>query len=232
MILPYRNLFIPVHLLNFSNQFMACDDGGPSVKENCFHCIPPGNSFLNQIRNNMKKTIFCLLAIAAFASCNNEAAKVEPKQEEVKAAEPQLTMPYSAAYSSQFTIGDQKNAQKLLELFKQWDDNKLADGKSMFADSVHFFSDKWVFHGTNDSFQVVSQQQRDLMKECRTVVHAWIPAHSTDKNEDWVLIWSTSYTTDNKGKADSVSFQDSWRLNKDGKFDVMRQFVQHFPENK
>ena len=120
-----------------------------------------------------------------------------------------MKMPYTATYSSQFTIGDQKISEKILTLFKQWDDNKLADGKSMFADSIHFYADNWAFQGTRDSFFTVSQQQRNNYKEVKTVVHAWIPVHSTDKNEDWALIWSTAYTTDTKGKVDSASYQDT-----------------------
>ncbi len=182
----------------------------------------------------MKKVFFIVMVMAIIISCNNEskAPATTENKEEAKAPEAALSMPYSAVYSSQFSIGDQKNAQKLLEIFKQWDDNKLADGKAMFADSVHFFSDRWEFHGGLDSFMKVSQQQRDMAKEVKTVVHAWIPVHSTDKNEDWVLVWSTSYYTDTKGKKDSTTYQDSWMLNKEGKFQVMRQFMARPPEAK
>jgi len=187
----------------------------------------------------MKKFIVCFVAAGMFISCNNESKPAETaekteKKEEAKPAEatpaPAVNMPYSADYSSQFVMGDQKHSEKLLTLFKQWDDNKVADGKAMFGDSVHFYADKWEFHGSNDSFMAVSKKQRANYKEVKTRVQAWIPVHSTDKNEDWVLVWSTAYTTDMKGKVDSASYQDTWRINKDGKFDLMYDYQQRPPE--
>jgi hypothetical protein len=188
----------------------------------------------------MKKFIVCFVAAGMFISCSNESKPTETaesteKKEEAKPAEtpspaPAINMPYTAGYSSQFVLGDQKNSEKLLTLFKQWDENKVADGKTMFGDSVHFYADKWEFHGTNDSFMTVSKKQRANYKEVKTVVQAWIPVHSTDKNEDWVLVWSTAYTTDMKGKVDSANYQDTWRINKDGKFDLMYDYQQRVPE--
>lgn len=184
----------------------------------------------------MKKAIVACFALVAFVACNNNAKTEEPaaKKEEAKTTEAAPTMPYTADYSSQFSMGDQKNAEKMLILFKQWDDNKLADGKSMFADSVQFIADSWMFNGTNDSFQVISQRQRDQYKEVRTMIHAWMPVRSTDKNEDWVLVWSRVYNTYKDGKTDSADYQDTWRLNKDGKFDFMLDFRQKppMPEKK
>jgi len=178
-----------------------------------------------------------MMVAGIFMSCNNEAKKSEAAEtkdnkEEAKPADntaADLKMPYTATYSSQFTITDQKISEKILTLFKQWDDNKLADGQSMFGDSIHFYTNNWEFHGTRDSFFTVSQQQRKNYKEVKTVVHAWIPVHSTDKNEDWALIWSTAYTTDTKGKVDSASYQDTWRLNKNGQFDLMYDFEAKAP---
>lgn len=182
----------------------------------------------------MKKSLLSFVVLGMFISCNNEskpaeAAESKDKKEEAKPAE-NIKMPYTADYSSQFTPGDQKNSEKILTLFKQWDDNKLDDGKSMFADSVHFYTDKWEFHGTKDSFMTVSKVDRNRYKSVKTVVQAWYPLHSVDKNEDWVLVWSTAYTTDDKGKSDSASYQDTWKVNKDGKFDVMYDYKLRSPE--
>ena len=62
------------------------------------------------------------------------------------------------------------------------------------------------------------------------MVQAWIPVHSVDKNEDWVLVWSTAYTTDLKGKVDSANYQDTWKINKDGRFEVMYDYQMKSPE--
>jgi hypothetical protein len=180
----------------------------------------------------MKKAWLCFMIAASLLSCNDNSKTTETattddnknKADTATTAGPAMNLPYTAQYSSQFTTGDPKITEKILILFKQWDDNKLAEGKSLFADTVHFYANNWEFHGTRDSFFTVSQKQRDNYKEIKTVVHAWIPMHSTDKNEDWALIWSTAYLTDNKGKQDSTNFQDTWRLNKNGQFDLMYDY--------
>ncbi|MEP7109651.1 MAG: hypothetical protein ABI760_16775 [Ferruginibacter sp.] len=183
----------------------------------------------------MKRTILFFIVAGIIMSCNNEpktseTAETKEKKESSPADTVTTMMPYTANYSSQFTVADQKIAEKVLTLFKQWDDNKLTDGKSSFADSVDFYGDNWEFHGKGDSFLVVSQNQRNNYKEVKTVISAWLPVHSTDKNEDWALVWSTAYTTDKKGKIDSANYQDTWRLNRDGKFDLMFDYRQRSPE--
>lgn len=185
----------------------------------------------------MKNSIVYFAVMVILISCNSGSKTADAtadsteKKEGTKTVEAtSIAMPYTARYSSQFIPGDQKHAEKMLTLFKQWDDNKLAEGKLMFADSVHFFADKWEFNGTNDSFFTVSQNQRKNYKEVKTVVQAWIPVHSVDKNEDWVLVWSTAYTTDLKGKVDSANYQDTWKINKDGRFEVMYDYQMKSPE--
>lgn len=183
----------------------------------------------------MRKIILIFMLMVFIYSCNNEklgsttSIDTTAKKEEAKVDE-NLAMAYTAGYSSQFTIGDKKNVQMMLDLFKQWDDNKLKDGMNMFADSVNFFTNDWEFHGNRDVFFTESQKQRDMFSEVKTVVHAWIPTHSVDKNEDWVLIWSTAYTKDKTGKADSLSYQDTWKFNKNGKIDLAYQFTAHTPK--
>jgi hypothetical protein len=48
---------------------------------------------------------------------------------------------------------------------------------------------------------------------------------STDKNEDWVLIWGMETDTHKNGKIDSVNLQETWRINKDGKADLLMQYM-------
>ncbi len=50
---------------------------------------------------------------------------------------------------------------------------------------------------------------------------------STDKKENWVLVWATEQSTDTKGKKDTVSVMETWRINKDGKADLLFQYDRH-----
>ena len=50
------------------------------------------------------------------------------------------------------------------------------------------------------------------------------PLKSTDKSENWVSVWFTEHRTNEAGKKDSSYFQETWRLNKDGKVDRFYQY--------
>ncbi len=178
----------------------------------------------------MRKAFFVLMlyATASTSSCNNAGDETREKNStnQTNNSPTELTMPYTADYSSKFSIGDQKNAQRILKIFKNWDDNKLDQNRAEFADSVHFLADSYEFQGTTDSFFKISIGPRNSYKEIKTVVHAWIPVRSTDKNEDWVLLWSTAYMTSLSGKIDSIGYQDTWRFDKNGKIDYMLEYAQ------
>ena len=49
---------------------------------------------------------------------------------------------------------------------------------------------------------------------------------STDKKENWALIWGKEIDTDKKGKVDSFYLQETWRFNKDGQADLFFQYRQ------
>jgi hypothetical protein len=47
---------------------------------------------------------------------------------------------------------------------------------------------------------------------------------STDKNEDWVLVWATSIDTRTDGTIDTVALMETWRINSAGKADMLLQY--------
>jgi len=61
-------------------------------------------------------------------------------------------------------------------------------------------------------------------------VHAWVPLRSKDRNEEWVLIWSREISTDAKGKKSVRELQETWRFDKNGKVNLMYQYVQASPK--
>ena len=58
-------------------------------------------------------------------------------------------------------------------------------------------------------------------------INAVMPVYSTDKKENWVLVWATEINTDKTGKTDTVQLMETWRINKDGKADVLYQYDRH-----
>jgi hypothetical protein len=179
----------------------------------------------------MRKTFF-ILGLSVFAACNSGTdTKVESMSaKDSTASKSDVTLPYTADYSSKFEMGDMKNVQTVLELYKDWDNNNLDNSRSKFADSVTLvLSDGSVIKGSFDSINKATKPYRNSLGTVTSSVHAIMPVKSTDKNENWVLAWFTEHRTDAKGKQDSVELQETWRMNKDGKADLLYQYQQKNP---
>jgi len=110
----------------------------------------------------MRKIPF-FVAITFLVACNSstDKSKMEtpknsdstmPKQES-------LTYPYTASYSSDFEMGDPKNAQTLLQLYKDFDNNTLDNSKNSFAEvDTMIFADGNMFVGTRDSLITLAKR--------------------------------------------------------------------------
>ena len=179
------------------------------------------------------KKILILASAAVFAACNsgNDKAKVESMgtgSDSTSASTPtmaDINSPYTIGYSSKFTMGDAKNAEAILTLWKDWDNGNLAAHKDLFADSVELhFADGSMLHASRDSVIAAAQKFRSTLTSSVSSVDAVTAMKSTDKNENWALIWGKEVDTDKKGKVDSFYLQETWRFNKDGKTDLLYQF--------
>jgi len=190
----------------------------------------------------MTKTFMAFIAIT-LVSCGTAEKKEAPKEEAAatttttEAAAPAVatvtnTSGYKAEYSS-FSIGDVKNAETVLALYKSWDSGNLDPLKSAFADSVSFYlSDGSIVAGRRDSAMATMQAYRNKYSEVKNTVHAVFPVKAVDKNENFVCIWATEYMTDKKGKKDSSQLQETWRFDKDGKVNLLYQFSAKAPKPK
>ena len=175
----------------------------------------------------MKKVFIAALAVILYA-CNAEE-KTTPAEETKPAASSTAAISnmsgYEATYSKSFEMGDAKNAEAVLAIWKDWDNGTLDPSKALFADSVTFLTgDGSVITGPLDSAFGAMKSYREMFTTIKSTVTAILPVKSTDKNENWVSIWGKEINTDKKGKTDSVALQESWRFNKDGKIDL---FIQH-----
>ena len=177
------------------------------------------------------RKILILVSLATLTACTgDDNAKVETattdstKTDNMNKTD-NLNYPYTANYSSKFEIGDPNNVMTVLQLYKDWDNNTVDNSKDRFADSVILaFSNGTVLSGGRDSVVNAAKQFRNTMGTVTSVPVAWTPLKSTDKGEDWVAVWFTEHRTDAKGKTDSSYYQETWRLNKDGKIDRFYQY--------
>jgi hypothetical protein len=174
------------------------------------------------------KGVLILASMAFFAACtSNESGKTSSTSSAADTTAANITSPYEIQYSSKFIMDDPKNAESLLKLWKVWDEGNLSAGKDLFADSMELhLSDGSVMKGPTDSVLASAQAFRNTFASSVSTVNAIMAVKSTDKNQNWALIWGKEVDTDKKGNKDSSYLQETWRFNKDGKTDLMYQFRQ------
>ena len=165
----------------------------------------------------MKRLLMLLTVISIFMACNNEKKddktgddKKDPKMSE------NVNLPYNVDYAD-FKMGDPNHTKLVLDFYKTFEENRMDDGKAMLADSVTVdFADGNKFTGPKDSLIAMGKQFRASYSAYTVTIDACMAVHANDKNEDWVLIWERSYSTDQKGKSDSAGGHSYWQI-KNGK---------------
>lgn len=175
------------------------------------------------------RKLFLPAMIFLLFSCNSgteNKVAVPIKDTTDKKQEVVVNFPYTAAYSSSFVIGDQQMMSKVLQgCWKDWENNNLDGLKNVLADTVTLnYGDNSSFTGTKQEMIDSWKTQRERYSSIIDSVHAWVPLYSLDKKENWALIWATEYTTDGEGRRDTTNIQDTWRINKDGKVDMLLQY--------
>jgi len=180
-----------------------------------------------------KLTIF--IAVLILTACNSKEKSMGGTGTDTTAMTtnntnemPLDTKGYTMMYSSSFTMGPIKNAETVLDLWKNWDANNLDAAKEFFADSITmYFSDGGSMMGKKDTVIAMTKPYRNSLGEVSSAVHAIVSLHSTDKNEDWVNIWGVEYRNNKK---DSTEMFETWRFNKDGKADLLYQYKADNPK--
>ncbi len=173
------------------------------------------------------RKVLIMAGIAFLAACNSEPkeeiSSINPGKDSTAAVD--VALPYTAGYSSKFEMGDPNHTAMILGLWKDWDNGNLANGKNNFADTVemNFWSGESM-RASRDSVISEGQKFRDNFTSVTSRVDAVMPLKSTDRDENWVGVWGTEVTTDKKGKVDSMHLHEVWRINKQGKADLVLQF--------
>ncbi len=163
---------------------------------------------------------------SAFAACNNDK-KVEAANE-TKDVKPAMTLAYTPAYSSSFEIGKPEYAAMIVQgSWKDWENNSMDNMKSWVADTIiALHSDNGMVQGV-DSLQARWKRDRARYTSVIDTIHSVTAMYSTDKKENWVLVWAKEIDVDNQGKKDTIELMETWRINKDGKADRLYQYDRH-----
>ena len=161
--------------------------------------------------------------LLAFISCQDKSTK------EAVSSEPQVGFAYPVALTIE-KIGDQKHAKTLLDIWKASDDRDMAKLKLLIADSFEYHTAEGLWPSTNrDSLFRVAEAGDSNLVSVRSAVTTVIPFSLknsiTGQNEDWVTIWGTRVIKYKNGKKDSMWIHENWKMNDEGKGEVLYQFA-------
>ena len=177
----------------------------------------------------MKQLSIATFIMCALVACNTATTSSNTNDSTTGATDTttmstNVNYAYPVAYSSDFTIGDSKYAQIVLELWKDFDNNTFDNHKDAFADSVSMdFPDGSTMSGTRDSIVAGAKAFRSSLKNCVSSIDAIVTLKPKDKDETWVCVWGKEVDTHNNGKIDSVNHNENWMFNKNGKIAYMEQ---------
>ncbi len=134
-------------------------------------------------------------------------------------------LPYTATYSSDFTIGEPAYAEKIMALWKDYENNTMDIHADLFADSLFItLADGRTVQGKAQNLAGV-KQFRSSLKDLKVNVDAWLSLKSTDRGQNVVCVWGVENYTDKDGTHLSTRVHEVWVFNKDGKVAFMTQFT-------
>ncbi|MBD0331970.1 MAG: hypothetical protein ICV66_04885, partial [Chitinophagaceae bacterium] len=145
-----------------------------------------------------------LLLLTVESSAQQPQVKTKDDKVKVKSDEGKMKMkgegqmgnlPYTVGYSSNFIIGNPAYTRKVLELWKDWDENMLERHPDYFADTVNMiFADGTNVKGATNALNA-AKQYRGSLASVESTIDAVMAVRSVDRNEDWVLVWGTGTET-------------------------------------
>ncbi|WP_143960836.1 nuclear transport factor 2 family protein [Litoribacter populi] len=158
--------------------------------------------------------VFVLVIGVSFAQGPERMKKITKKME----------MPYEAEYSSKFKLGDDRHSFKVLEVWKDYEENMLERNVEYFADDVTMeFPDGTRVSGLEKLMQV-TKQHRETLDNYQSKIISYVSLKSVDKDEDWVAIWGEDSFINSDGEKVISPIHEVWRINKDGKIAFMKQY--------
>lgn len=172
-----------------------------------------------------KKTIFVLLLAAA--ACNPKPAD---KPAEAGSAKPAYA--YTIEKPDNWDMQtDPANTSIALNALKAFEDNKIDESVSYFADTVHWRSDYADMVLSRDSLKAMVANFRNSYSSLHIDMHDFESVISKDKKVAYVTMWYVEKFTDKAGKTDSIATINDLKI-QNGKITELDEAVRHFPVKK
>jgi ketosteroid isomerase-like protein len=136
-----------------------------------------------------------------------------------------MSQTYTAGYSSKFAMADPSYSDKILSVWKDYENNTLDKHLGLFADTVTMmFAQGTPVKGKAENL-ASAKAYRASITNYKVSIDAWMSVKSLDRNENAVLVWGDEDFTDKDGKHIQQRLHEVWIFNKDGKISLMMQYA-------
>ena len=131
--------------------------------------------------------------------------------------------PYTSAYSNEWEKGNTSYNQIVMSFLKDFETNSFKRDE-LLAEYLELH-----FQGTNDFIDkskaiVKLKEIRSGYYNLKIRLQSVIPLKSSDSNEDWVFVCGSMITTQKNGTFESIDFFNQFRINKEGKISLIKQY--------
>lgn len=188
------------------------------------------NIFLNQLKHPTMRKLFTLCLIMYIGiSCTNPAEKTAEKTTVSDTTKPVYA--YTISKPDNWDIGSSKNTAIALNALKAFENNKIDESLSYFADTVFWKADYMEGKYPKDSLKVFFTGAWKDIASVKIDLHDFESVISKDKKDEYVTIWYVQKTIDKKGKADSVVEVNDMKI-VNGKITELDETIRHFKVKK
>lgn len=175
----------------------------------------------------MKKLTLLFVAAIAF-SCNNTKTTPDESTKETMATDTGNMAAMDYAYTikkpDNWEMGNPANAATALKGLKAWEDNKLDESVSYFADSVTVKFDGIDKKMSRAELKAFFTEGRNMYKTVKERMEDFESVTSKDKKDEWVTLWYTQIWETPKGVKDSVALINNMQF-KVGKIVLIDEYT-------
>ncbi len=170
----------------------------------------------------MTKLIIPFLLVLGASGCKNN----NTENTNNGAAKPEYA--YTISKPDNWDIGSSQNTALVLSSLKAFEENKIDESISFFADSVNWRADFYDRKLSKDTLKALITSWRNDVAAITIKMHDFVSNISKDKKDEWVTAWYTQVFTDKTGKIDSIAVINDFKL-MNGKIVELNETVRHFP---
>ena len=178
----------------------------------------------------MKKHHLIPFVFVFFVACSDNN-KETSSTSDGDTSKMETAMPVGTVKHVNWELGNVSNVNKILEMYKMWDEKTPFLTTDYFADTVwlNIPEVRKEFVVPNNQITKRLAENRAQYKGTSNDILSSVSLHDKVTGEDWVMVTAYSKWVELDGKRDSVLYHDDWRL-VNGKVDKLISFYKLPPK--